>query len=69
MRKIIEYAVYRGDEFITLGTAIECAEYMGWNKPKYTQFFASPTYKERVKPDGNGLVVIKLEEDEEDETN
>lgn len=65
MRKLADYAVYRGEEFITLGTAKECAEFMGWSKPKNTQFFASPTYQKRVKADGNGLVVIKLEEDEE----
>lgn len=66
MRKQCEYAVYRGDAFLTLGTAIECAAFMGWKKPKHTQFFASPTYRKRVKEDGNGLVVIKLEDDEDE---
>ncbi|HLG26726.1 MAG TPA: hypothetical protein VI423_02980 [Paenisporosarcina sp.] len=66
MRKVCEYAVYKGDEFITLGTAIECAAFMGWKKAKHTQFFASPTYQKRVKEDGNGLVVIKLEDDEDE---
>jgi len=66
MRKQCEYAVYRGEEFITLGTAIECAAFMGWKKAKNTQFFASPTYRNRIKDDGNGLVVIKLEDDDEE---
>jgi hypothetical protein len=66
MRKAFEYAVYRGDTFITLGTAIECAAFMGWKKAKHTQFFASPTYRNRVKDDGNGLYVFKLEDDDEE---
>lgn len=63
---IREYAVYKGDEFVTLGTAKHCAEFMGWSVPKQTQYFASPTYRKRVKGDGNGLVVIKIEDEEEE---
>lgn len=58
---LAHYAIYRGEEFITLGTAKECAEFMGWSAPKATQYYASPAYRKKVKPNGNGLVVIKLD--------
>ena len=64
--KAKEYAVYKGEEFITLGTAKECALFMGWSVPKQTQYFASPTYRKRVKDDRNSLVVIKIEEEEDE---
>ena len=64
--KLAEHAVYKGEEFITLGTAKECASFMGWSVPKQTQYFASPTYRKRCKGTENTLVVIKIEEDEDE---
>ncbi len=56
------FAVYKGDDFITVGTGKECAEVLGVSE-RSLKFYASPTYKKRTT--GNALVVIRLEEDEE----
>ena len=60
-----EYAVYKGDEFICLGTARECAENLGMKIPSF-RILATPSYKKRFakkfKP--NALEVIVLEDDE-----
>lgn len=67
-KKVSEYAVYRGDEFITLGTAKECAEQMNV-KVETIKFQASATYKRRLAKRSNGgnnaLVVIKIEDETE----
>lgn len=64
MKVIPEFAVYRGDDFITLGTANECAKQLGVTAQSI-KFYASPTYKNRNKDGGNSLVVIRLEDEEE----
>lgn len=40
------YALYRGDDFVDLGTARELGERHGI-KPKNIQFMASPSHKRR----------------------
>ncbi|CAM3605350.1 hypothetical protein ERUR111494_02480 [Erysipelothrix urinaevulpis] len=56
-----EYALYKGDDFITIGTAQELSDYL--NVKKNTIYFlATPENKRRNK--GNRLVVVKIEEDE-----
>jgi hypothetical protein len=67
MRKQCVYCVYQGETFITEGTAIECAAFMGWTSPKQTQFYASPSYMKRSKSEDR-VMVFKIEEDDEDET-
>lgn len=62
------YALYRGDDFIDVGTATEIGKRQGMT-PKSLRFLASPAYWRRL--DGKGehaLLAIKLEEDS-DETN
>ena len=54
-----EYALYKGDEFLQIGTIKELAEYLNV-KPKTIQFYASPTYQKRNK--GNNYIVIKVED-------
>lgn len=66
MKPLKEYAVYRGEDLLCIGTAPECAEFMGWSKASNTHFYASASYRKRVKEDGNAVIAIKLE-DEEDE--
>ncbi len=58
------FGIYKGDKFITVGTADECATVLKV-KPQTVKFYASPTYQNRNKEDGNALVVFRLEEDEE----
>ena len=55
------YGIYRGDEFITVGTLKECAEHLGC-KENTVRFMLTPSYKKRRKEeDGNGLVAFVVE--------
>ena len=62
--KPLDYAVYKGDEFICLGTAKECAEHMGI-KVASLHFYLRPAYKRRIEARDakNAIIVIKIEED------
>lgn len=51
-----QYAVYRGDDLLAIGTAEEIAEKLGIKK-KTVYFYASPSYKKRGKP----TVVIPID--------
>lgn len=42
-----EYAVYKGDDLIVMGTAQECADYMGVTK-EYIIWLTMPTAKRRL---------------------
>lgn len=61
MRKPKMYAIYKGDEFITLGTAYQCAEYLGITV-KHVQWMTSPTCKKRNKG-GLRMDAILIEND------
>ncbi len=62
-RKIIEYALYKGDKFIDIGTAKELAKKCNV-KPETIEFYASPSYLkrlEKVKDKYNkGFVCVRL---------
>jgi hypothetical protein len=53
------YALYRGDEIITIGTKKELAKYLGVNE-RTIYFYSTPTHRKRNK---NGYFTIKIEED------
>lgn len=55
------YALYHGDNILTIGTIKELAKYLGV-KERTIRFYSTPTYKERNK---KGYLVIKIEEDNE----
>ena len=57
-----EYALYKGDEFITLGTIKEIAKFLGVSE-RTVHFYATPTYMKRNKD--NHYIVIRIEDDEE----
>lgn len=61
-----EYAVYKGDDLIVLGTAKECADFMNVSK-KYIVWLATPQAKkvinERKNPE-NATIAIKLDYEE-----
>lgn len=61
MKKKKVYALYKGDEFLEIGTYEELAKYLGVSK-RTIQFYLSPSNKKRDK--GNKYVVVKLEEDD-----
>lgn len=54
------YAVYKGDKFLTHGTAVDCGKYLGV-LPHTIKFYSTPTYKKRVSVE-NGIIVVKVGE-------
>lgn len=57
-----DFAVYRGEELLIVGTAAECAEFLKV-KPDTVKYYATPTwakrYETRKKPD-KCLIAVKL---------
>lgn len=60
MTKKKEYALYKGDKFIDIGTKEYLAELLNVKK-ETIEFYASPTQLKRIKD--NAYVVVKIEED------
>jgi hypothetical protein len=62
-----EYAVYRGDTFLTVGNIKECAEFMGVQQDT-VRYYLSAAYKRKVanrkKSSGDVMIVIKLDDEE-----
>lgn len=42
-----EYAVYKGDQLLCIGTAEQCAEDLGV-RPDTIRFYTTPAYQERI---------------------
>lgn len=59
-----EYAVYKGDDLLCIGTAEECAESLNV-APKTVLFYQYPSYQKRAKNTENRRIAIPLEEDAE----
>lgn len=62
MKHRSEYAVYRGDQFIDLGTIDYLSEKLGISKKVLWWYAGSKRY--RAKEHNRGLIVIKIEEEE-----
>lgn len=66
-----EYAIYKGDELLVIGTARECAEKLGVQLP-YIHWLMTPTAKRRLaqrkNPERCVVGEVIKEEDEECET-
>lgn len=56
------YALYKGDEFIDLGTIKELAKKLNV-KPKTIRFYGTPSYQKRIKNYSERLILIKIEDD------
>lgn len=65
MSKEKEYALYKGDTFIDLGTKKYLAEKMGV-KISTIHFMTTPAYKKRIKDEdySNAYICIRIEDDE-----
>lgn len=61
-----EYAIYKGDEFITIGTARECAEQLGVSQDTI-RFYSSPAYAKRVEHVADKAIIAVALMDEEKE--
>jgi hypothetical protein len=60
-----EYAVYKGDNFMYIGTSKECAEFLGV-QTNTIFFYASKAYKKRLEKTKNPqdpVIVIKIEDE------
>lgn len=55
-----EYAIYKGDQFIDLGTVSKLAQKFDV-KPDTIKFWSRPSYLKRIK--GNALIAIRIEDD------
>lgn len=61
-----DYAVYRGEEFVDIGTAKELAKRLN-TTPRTIQWYAGcKRYKNQTHNRG-GYTIVAIEEDEEDE--
>ncbi|UED81062.1 LuxR C-terminal-related transcriptional regulator [Lysinibacillus sp. CD3-6] len=57
-----EYALFKGEQMVAIGTVEEIAEERGV-KPKTIQFYMSKVYQRRAKSEvNNRLQLIKLED-------
>jgi DNA-binding NarL/FixJ family response regulator len=57
-----EYALFKGEQMVAIGTVEEIAEERGV-KPKTIQFYKSKVYQRRAKSEvNNRLQLIKLED-------
>lgn len=59
----MEYAVYKGDELLGVGTAKELAERLKV-KVETIKFYSTASYQKRIKKENhNRLISVKLEDD------
>lgn len=61
MGKMKEYALYKGDKFIDIGTKEYLASLLNVRK-ETIEFYASPTQLKRNRD--NGYVVVRIDDDE-----
>ncbi len=59
--RTIMYALYKGDEILTIGSIKELALYLNVSI-ETIRFYTTPTYRKRCKK-GNNYLVIRIEED------
>ena len=64
MGKIKEYALYKGDKFIDIGTKEYLAKLLNVRK-ETIEFYASPTQLKRNRD--NCYVVVRIDDDEREE--
>ncbi|MGL4522859.1 MAG: hypothetical protein ACRCWQ_09945 [Bacilli bacterium] len=66
--RLKEYAAYRGEEFLTIGTIDEVAAFLGLKK-RSVQFMSTITHRRRTEQCGrqNAVCLYPFEEDEDDE--
>lgn len=66
--KVKEYAVYRGDELLIIGTIVECAKELNMSE-KTIRYYSYPSHLKRItksQTHGKALVSVLLD-DEDDE--
>ena len=61
-----EYAVYKGDEFLAIGTAEELAEKLNV-RPQTIRFWGTPSYQKKGTGERGRKIAIPLEDDGDDD--
>lgn len=56
-----EYALYKGEELLAMGTVEEIAQELGI-QPKTVHYYSTPAYKRRTSPD-RGRRLVELEDE------
>lgn len=59
------YAIYRGDDFVTVGTSKEIMKELNISR-KTLWFYTTPAYKKRCENSKKKIIAIKLEDKEEE---
>jgi len=65
-----EFAVYKGDELICIGTAKECADHLGIKVSSFFSYMTPSRMKqigERKKGKRNRMEIVRLDDEEDDE--
>lgn len=57
-----DYAVYKGDEFLFVGTGRECAAYLDIKLSSF-RYLLSPAYTKRTEKFNDPLIVFKVEDE------
>jgi hypothetical protein len=60
----MEYACYKGDVFVCMGTAKECADYLGI-KEKTFRWYLNPAYHKRLEKRKYSIAPLLVERIEE----
>lgn len=66
MRRRKLYALYKGDEFLNLGTKEELAKWLGV-RVKTISYYAAPAWRKKIEAkvnSGKAYIVVKIEEEE-----
>ena len=58
-----EYALYKGETLLVIGTRAEIANELGIDRDTVT-FYGTPSYKKRIKSDRNRRVLVRLDDDD-----
>lgn len=66
MRTVKEFAVYKGDEFLFIGTAKECAAELGIKEASF-RFYLTPSYQRRIsnRNSKNPIFVVDLDKSDD----
>ncbi len=57
-----EYALYKGEEILAIGTVKEIAKETGL-KTETVRYYHSPAYKKRCKDEFNNMVLVSLDDE------
>ena len=61
-----EYAIYKGDEFLAIGTAKELAEKFNV-RPQTISYWSTPSYQKKGTGERGRKIAIPLEDDDDDD--